>query len=335
MNDRVLLGHGSGGKLMERLIRESFLPIFQNDILARMGDSAILEMDGVRLAFTTDSYVISPLFFPGGDIGRLAVAGTVNDLAVSGARPLYLSLSLIIEEGFPLEDLDRINRSIRATADEAGVLVVTGDTKVVNRGAADGLFINTAGIGTLRPGVDTSGRNARPGDRILLSGTLGDHGIAVMCQREGLEVEAPLQSDVAPLNELIRGLLEPGEAVHFLRDPTRGGVASVLNEFARATGLAVVLQETQIPVRREVRGVCELLGLDPLYVANEGKCVAVVGVEHAEQALRILRDHPLGRDAREIGEVTHSPPGKVLLRTEIGGTRIVDPLIGEQLPRIC
>ena len=335
MSDRILLGHGGGGKLMERLIRESFLPILHNEILGRMGDSAILEVDGIRLAFTTDSYVISPLFFPGGDIGRLAVAGTVNDLAVSGARPLYLSLGLIIEEGFPSEELDRINRSIRRTADEAGVLVVTGDTKVVNRGAADRLFINTSGIGVLQSAVDTSGQRARPGDRILVSGTLGDHGIAVMCCREGLEVETALESDVAPLNGMIQDLLGFGEAVRFLRDPTRGGLASVLNEFAGATGFAVVLQENQIPVRQEVRGVCELLGLDPLYVANEGKCVAVVAEGHAEGALQILRAHPLGREAQAIGEVAESPPGKVLLRTEIGGTRIVDALIGEQLPRIC
>jgi hydrogenase expression/formation protein HypE len=335
VEDRILLSHGSGGKIMERLIREAFLPVLGNEILARLGDAAILQMEGLRLAFTTDSYVISPLFFPGGDIGRLAVSGTVNDLAVSGSRPLFLSLGLIIEEGFPMPDLERILRSIRATADEAGVLVVTGDTKVVRRGEADGLFINTSGIGSVGPGVDTSGLRARPGDRVLVSGTLGDHGIAVMTRRAGLEVEASVESDVAPLNGLIEGLLTLGEDLRFLRDPTRGGLASTLNELVHATGLTLEIDERRIPVRPAVQGVCELLGLDPLYVANEGKCVAVVAPEQSERALRILRSHPLGREAQEIGEVTDSPARKVLLRTGIGGTRIVDPLIGEQLPRIC
>jgi hydrogenase expression/formation protein HypE len=335
MSDRILLGHGSGGKLMDRLIRESFLPALDNDILRRLGDSAILDVEGVSLAFTTDSYVISPLFFPGGDIGGLAVAGTVNDLAVSGGRPLYLSVGLIIEEGFPVRDLERIYGSIRATAEEAGVLVVTGDTKVVNKGGADGLFINTSGIGVIRPGVETSGKRALPEDRVLISGTLGDHGIAVMASREGLEVETPVESDVAPLNGMIDDILTLEDGVRFLRDPTRGGLASALNEFARSMGLAVELWEDRIPVRSEVRGVCELLGLDPLYVANEGKCVAVIRPDLAGRALELFRSHPLGREAREIGRLVEDPPGKVLLRTEIGGTRIVDTLIGEQLPRIC
>jgi hydrogenase expression/formation protein HypE len=335
MSERILLGHGSGGKLMDRLIRDSFVPALDNEIIRRLGDAAVLDVQGVTLAFTTDSYVISPLFFPGGDIGILAVSGTVNDLAVSGARPLYLSIGLIIEEGFALGDLKRIYASIRTTAEQAGVLVVTGDTKVVNRGEADGLFINTSGIGVIRPGVETSGRRARPGDKVLLSGTLGDHGISVMVRREGLEIEVPVESDVAPLNGMIHDLLELGEAVLFLRDPTRGGLASALNEFAQATKLAVELREDEIPVRSEVRGVCELLGLDPLYVANEGKCVAVVRPDCADRALEVFRSHPLGREAREIGRIVENPPGKVLLLTEIGGTRIVDTLIGEQLPRIC
>jgi hydrogenase expression/formation protein HypE len=320
---------------MTRLVRESILPALGNEILEKLGDAAILEVEGVRLAFTTDSYVISPIFFPGGDIGRLAVSGTVNDLSVSGARPLYLSLGLIIEEGFPTADLARIAQSIRTAAEEAGVWVVTGDTKVVQRGDADGIFINTSGIGVVRPGVDTSGRRVQPGDRVLLSGTLGDHGIAVVCQREGLEVETPLESDVAPLNRMLEGLEALGDGVRFMRDPTRGGLASALNELVHETGLAVELQESEIPVRPEVRGVCELLGLDALYVANEGKCVAVVAEEKAEQALEILRSHPRGREARTVGRVLAGPAGRVVMRTRIGGARVVDPLVGEQLPRIC
>ncbi len=335
MEQRILLGHGSGGKLMDRLIRERLLPILGNPVLERLGDAAIVEVDGLPVAFTTDSYVISPLVVPGGDIGRLAVCGTVNDLAVSGARPLYLSLGLIIEEGFPLPELEQIHRSIRAAADEAGVQVVTGDTKVVNRGSADRLFINTSGIGLVHPGMETSGRAARPGDRVLVSGTLGDHGVAVMTRREGLEVDVPVLSDMAPLNGMLRGLWALGQELHFMRDPTRGGLASTLNELAQIAGLAVTLREQEIPVRPEVRGVCELLGLDPLYVANEGKCVVVVSRERSQEALEILRAHPLGAMAREIGELTEGPAGKVLLRTEVGGTRVVDTLLGEQLPRIC
>lgn len=335
MDDRILLAHGGGGRLMEWLIRESFLPMLGNEILARLGDSAIVDVRGVSLAFTTDSYVISPIFFPGGDIGRLAVSGTVNDLAVSGARPLYLSLGLILEEGFPMADLRRITGSIRATAQEAGVQVVTGDTKVVNRGKTDGIFINTSGIGLVLPSAETSGLRSRAGDRVLVSGTLGDHGIAVMASREGLDLEITIQSDVAPLNGMIEGIMTLGQGVRFLRDPTRGGLASVLNEFTRLTGLTVELKEERIPIRSEVRGACELLGLDPLLVANEGKCVAVVASEDSDHALRILRSHPLGREAQEIGTVVEGPPGKVLVKTEIGGTRILDAPVGEQLPRIC
>jgi hydrogenase expression/formation protein HypE len=335
MDERILLGHGSGGKLMSRLIRETLLPAIDNEVLRRMGDAAVIDIEGVTFAFTTDSYVISPLFFPGGDIGRLAVCGTVNDLCVSGARPLFLSVGLIIEEGFPLASLERINRSLGAAACEAAVQVVTGDTKVVNRGGADGLFINTSGIGVMRAGVDTSGCRACAGDRILVNGTMGDHGIAVMAEREGLLVESPVISDVAPLNHMLDSLFAIGAGVRFLRDPTRGGLATALNEFASATGLGVELWGNQIPVRPEVRGVCELLGLDPLYVANEGKCVAVVARELVEAVLESWRSHPLGREAQEIGRVTAEPAGKVTLRTEIGGTRIVDTLVGEQLPRIC
>jgi hydrogenase expression/formation protein HypE len=335
MSDRILMGHGHGGKLTDRLIRDKLLPLFDNEILRRLGDSAILSLNGTSLAFSTDSYVVSPLFFPGGDIGRLAIAGTVNDLAVSGAKPLYLSVGFIIEEGFPMEDLLRISRSIHSTAQEAGVLVVTGDTKVVNRGGADRMFLNTSGIGVLKPGVDTSGARVRPGDKVFVSGTLGDHGISVMAKREGLAVDFPLSSDVAPLNGMIEELLELGEAVHFLRDPTRGGLASSLNELVRDADFSVELREKSIPVRQEVRGTCELLGLDPLYVANEGKCVAVIEPQSSTRALEILRAHPLGENAQEIGTILAHPSRKVIMKTEIGGTRIVDAPVGEQLPRIC
>jgi len=321
---------------MGDLIREILLPMLDNEILRRLGDSAVLQTEGgERLAFTTDSYVISPIFFPGGDIGRLAVSGTVNDLAMEGARPLALSLGIILEEGFPMEDLVRILRSVRDTAREAGVSVVTGDTKVVRKGEADGIFINTSGIGTVAPGIDTSGEKVAVGDVVLVSGPIGDHGVAIMIQREGLRMESLLESDVAPLWGLVEGLLSLSGGVSFLRDPTRGGLASVLTELARITGKGVELQESQIPVRAEVRSVCELLGLDPLYVACEGRCVAVVAQERAQEALELLKAHPLGRQARIIGRILEKPPGHVLLRTAIGGSRLVQLPLGEQLPRIC
>lgn len=337
MQDRILMGHGSGGLLMGQLIKERFLPILDNEVLRALGDSAVIQLEGGhRLAFTTDSYVVSPLFFPGGDIGRLAVSGTVNDLAMAGARPLALSLGIIVEEGFPMVDLVRILHSVRSTAEEAAVSVVTGDTKVVRKAEVDGIFLNTSGIGMVLPGVDTSGKNVVPGDLVLLSGPIGDHGIAVMVQRENLELDAPLESDVAPLWGMVEGLLlSLGQAVHFMRDPTRGGLSSALNELASSTGLAVELWEGEIQVRPEVGSVCELLGLDPLYVACEGRCVAVVCEAQAEKALEILRRHPLGAQARCVGRVLESPSGKVLLKTSIGGTRLVNPLVGEQLPRIC
>lgn len=321
---------------MGNLIREKILPILDNEILRRLGDSAILQIQGgERLAFTTDSYVISPIFFPGGDIGRLAVSGTVNDLAMAGAKPLALSLGMILEEGFPMEDLVRILGSVRATAQEAGVSVVTGDTKVVRKGEADGIFINTSGIGIVAPELDTSGERAAEGDVVMVSGPIGDHGVAVMIQREGLRMESPLESDVAPLWGMVERLLALGRGVRFLRDPTRGGLAGALTELARITGKGVELQEGQIPLRVEVRSVCELLGLDPLYVACEGRCVAVVAQEHAQKALEILRAHPLGRQARIIGRILQEPPAEVLLRTTIGGSRLVQLPLGEQLPRIC
>jgi hydrogenase expression/formation protein HypE len=321
---------------MGKLIRDTVLPILDNEILRRLGDSAIINLEGGgHLAFTTDSYVISPLFFPGGDIGRLAVSGTVNDLAMAGARPLALSLGMILEEGFPMEELLRVLESVRATAREAGVEVVTGDTKVVRKGEADGLFLNTSGIGMVPPGIETSGKRVVAGDALLVSGPVGDHGIAVMIQREGLRIESPIKSDVAPLWALVERLLGLGEAVHFLRDPTRGGLASALNELATSSAKGVELQETWIPVRPEVSSVCELLGLDPLYIACEGRCLAVVAGHRAQEALELLRGHPLGKQARIIGRVLEGPPGNVILRTAIGGSRLVQLPVGEQLPRIC
>ncbi len=321
---------------MANLIQEILVPILDNDVLRRLGDSAILQIDKAeRLAFTTDSYVISPIFFPGGDIGRLAVSGTVNDLAMAGARPLALSLGLILEEGFPMEDFIKILESVRDTARETGIAVVTGDTKVVRKGEADNIFINTSGIGVVSPGIDTSGRRVAEGDVVIVSGPLGDHGAAVMIQREGLRMEGTLQSDVAPLWPLVERLLTLGEAVHFLRDPTRGGLASVLHDLTCITGKSVELQDRHIPVRAEVKSVCELLGLDPLYVACEGRFLAVVAHEHSQRALELLRGHPQGSEARIVGRILADPPGVVLLRTAIGGTRLVQLPLGEQLPRIC
>jgi hydrogenase expression/formation protein HypE len=295
-----------------------------------------LTSDVSRLAFTTDSYVISPLFFPGGDIGKLAVCGTVNDLAVTGAEPCYLSAGFIIEEGLPWETLERVVASMAAAASAADVQIVTGDTKVVNHGAADGLFINTAGVGFVPPGRELGPAQLRPGDQILVSGTLGDHGMAVMMQREGLEFSSSLVSDCAPLNALIADLLAACPAgIRCMRDPTRGGLVATLNEWAGASGLGLIIEEPEIPLRQEVRGACEILGLDPLYVANEGKVVIAVAPECADAALRALRAHPLGREAARIGRATADHPSRVVLRTSLGARRILDMLIGEQLPRIC
>lgn len=334
MEDRILLAHGSGGKLGHDLVEQVFVPLFDNAFLSRLDDSAVLELGG-RVAFTTDSYVVQPIFFPGGDIGRLAVCGTVNDLAMSGAVPRYLSMSLIIEEGLPVADLRRVVASARDAAEEAGVLVVTGDTKVVNKGSADGLFINTAGVGVVAPGLDISGSNARPGDRVILSGTLGDHGIAVMSQREGLQFSSPVTSDCAPLNRLVAEMVESGAEMHCLRDPTRGGLASTLNEFASSSGVGIRIEEDKIPVSEAVCGACELLGFDPLYVANEGKLVAVVAAEGAGDLLDIMRRNRYARQSAIIGEVVADHIGRVVMRTAMGASRIVDMLVGEQLPRIC
>jgi hydrogenase expression/formation protein HypE len=332
----VMLAHGGGGRLTQMLIERLFLPAFANPALEALHDGAILEVNGIRLAFSTDSFTISPLFFPGGDIGSLAVHGTVNDLAMCGARPVGLSAGFILEEGLPMDDLWRAVQSMQAAAQAVDVPIVTGDTKVVERGSGDGMFINTAGLGLIPEGVRISATRARPGDVVLINGSIADHGIAVMSVREGLEFETALTSDSAPLVDVVFSILDQvGEQVHVLRDPTRGGVASALNEIAAQAGVGIRLEETRIPVGEAVRGACEILGLDPLYVANEGKFLAIVGPEAAEAVLATMRDHPLGQQAAVIGEVVADHPGKLLLRSRIGGLRVVDMLSGEQLPRIC
>jgi hydrogenase expression/formation protein HypE len=331
----ILLGHGSGGKLTARLIEKIILPAFRNPALDRLDDSAILPFGGERLAFTTDSYVVTPIFFPGGDIGELAVNGTINDLAMGGARPLYLSLAFILEEGLPIADLERVIDSVRRAASRAGVEVVTGDTKVVGRGSGDKVFINTSGIGMVPPGIELSSARVQPGDAILLSGPVGDHGVAILSRREGLEFDGQIESDTAPLHELVAAALAADPRVHALRDPTRGGVAATLVEIATRRGLGIEVDETAVPVRDAVRGACEILGLDPLLVANEGKLVAFVPETASDRVLRALRAHPLGKEACRIGRVTSDHPGFVTLRTPIGGQRILDLPFGESLPRIC
>jgi hydrogenase expression/formation protein HypE len=333
--DKILLGHGSGGRLSAELLRNLFLPAFHNAVLAQLNDQAIVEVDGVRLAFTTDSFVVKPLIFPGGDIGSLSVYGTVNDLAMGGAEPLFLSAAFIVEEGLPMEILRQVVASVRRAANEVGVEVVTGDTKVVEKGKGDGLFINTSGIGRVPQGVNLSADLARPGDRVLLSGSIGDHGIAILSQREGLEFESRIVSDNAPLHTLVAGMLAVTPAIRCLRDPTRGGLSSALNEIAVQSQVGIVLEESAIPIKEEVKGACELLGLDPLYVANEGKLVAIVEAAWAEEILAAMRAHPLGKEAQIIGTVVEDRSGLVTMRTAFGTTRIVDMLPGDQLPRIC
>jgi hydrogenase expression/formation protein HypE len=334
MEEKILLAHGSGGKLSQELLRNTLVGRLGNPLLNRMDDSAVFDLSG-RLAFTTDSYVVSPIFFPGGDIGKLAVCGTVNDLSMAGARPLYLSLSLILEEGFPIAELEKIVLSIQKAADEAGVKVVTGDTKVVNRGTADKIFVNTSGLGVVPEGVDISGSHTRAGDKIILSGTIGDHGIALLSRREGLEFRTTLESDCAPLNGLVQQILGVSKNVHSLRDPTRGGLAGTLCEFAEQSHAGVRIEEAQIPIKDAVRAVCELMGFDPLYVANEGKLVAVVAPEDAERVLDQMHRHPYGIEARIIGEAVSEHPGRVVMKTPLGTSRIVERLTGELLPRIC
>ncbi|HVC89255.1 MAG TPA: hydrogenase expression/formation protein HypE [Acidobacteriaceae bacterium] len=340
----IVLGHGSGGKLTAELINKVFLPAFTNPILDKLDDQAVLQINGSRLAFTTDSFVVTPIFFPGGDIGTLAINGTVNDLAMSGARPLYLAAAFILEEGLAAEDLRRVVDSMGTAACAAQVQLVTGDTKVVNRGKGDKIFITTTGIGIIERPVDISASRARPGDKILLSGFIGDHGMAIMSQRENLEFEGAIESDCASLHGLVDAMLDACDTIganqsehpiHCLRDPTRGGVATTLNEITSQSKVGMFLRESSIPVRESVRGACEILGLDPLYVANEGKLVAIVAPEAADSVLQQMRNHALGQNAMIIGEVISEHPGMVRMETGVGGTRILDVMFGEQLPRIC
>jgi len=331
--DRILLGHGSGGTMMHNLIREHFAPRFE---MKSLNDSAVLEgVSKGKIALTTDSYVVSPIFFPGGNIGELAVYGTVNDLSMVGAKPLYITVGFILEEGFPLDDLKKVLSSMSDAAEKADVKIVAGDTKVVNKGKGDGIFINTSGIGIIKDRIDISPSRVKIGDKVILSGPIGNHGISIMSERNGLTFEPPVLSDTAPLNSLVRDMLKITKKVHAMRDPTRGGLATTLKEFATDSGYCIVIEEKLIPVPSGVKGACELLGLDPLYVANEGILVAIVSPDVTEKLVSAMRKHPLGKDTRVIGEVRKAPEGMVLLKTSIGGTRIVEMLSGDQLPRIC
>jgi hydrogenase expression/formation protein HypE len=334
MTDRITLAHGSGGLLTHTLIRDIFLKHMSNDILLQGDDSARLPFPEGRLAFTTDSFVVSPIFFKGGDIGKLAICGTVNDLSCSGAKPLYLSCGFILEEGMPFGELEQIAASMGRTAAACGVRIVAGDTKVVPRGAADRIFINTSGIGVIPQGIEISGANARPGDRVIATGPLGDHGCSILLERENLGLAVEIQSDCAHLNNLVEKVLSAGE-VHVLRDPTRGGAATTLNEIAQQSGVGILVQEDRIPVRDEVRGVCELLGMDPLYMANEGRLLIIAPESSVPAILEILHQEDVGQGACVIGEILEEQKGRVLLRTVAGGSRILDMLVGDQLPRIC
>ncbi len=331
----ILLDHGSGGKMSHDLTREVMLPIFGNPVLDALNDGAILDIDGRRLAYSTDSYVVDPIFFPGGDIGDLAINGTVNDIAMCGGDPMYLAVGLIIEEGFPMADMKRVLASMGNAAKKAGVAVVTGDTKVVPRGAADKIFINTSGMGPIPGNVHLAGNRARPGDHILISGSIADHGVTVLTRREGMSFESTVKSDTAPLNHMVKRMLAVHNDIHVLRDPTRGGVSAALNEIAESSGVGVRIREDQLPLNPQVNGICELLGFDPLYIANEGKLLAFVDPDHSDSVLEAMREDEFGRDACVIGEVVSDHPGKVFMTTRIGGARIVDMLTGEQLPRIC
>ncbi|HSE60207.1 MAG TPA: hydrogenase expression/formation protein HypE [Nitrospiraceae bacterium] len=337
---RITMAHGSGGKAMRELIEHLFVEAFDNPLLAPLEDQAVVSLEdlrrqGAKLAFTTDSYVVNPLFFPGGSIGELAIHGTINDLAMSGATPLFLSCGMILEEGLPIETLGRVVGRMRQAALLAGVAVVTGDTKVVERGAADKLFVNTAGIGVIREDVEISAARARPGDVVITNGAIGDHGIAILLARNELALESAVESDTQPLHGLVRTMLNVCPDIHCLRDATRGGIATVLNEFASASEVAIHLTESEIPVHESVRGACEILGLDPLYLANEGKLIAVVPRDRADVVLEAMRRHPAGRGSAIVGEVKDSPKGAVLMATAFGGMRVVDTLVGDQLPRIC
>lgn len=333
--DKILLDHGSGGQLSDNLIKELMLPAFNNSVLNSLGDGAVFNIEGAKLAFSTDSYVVDPLFFPGGSIGDLAVNGTVNDISMCGAEPLYLSAGLIIEEGFSVDDLEKIIHDMAKAAQKAGVKIVTGDTKVVQKGAVDKIFINTSGVGAIFYKGDISGASAKPGDKIIVSGTIADHGMTILTQREGLKFESEIKSDSAPLNTMVKKMLEVSDNIHVLRDPTRGGVGTVLNEIAEQSQAGIDIFEEAIPVANQISGICELLGFDPLYVANEGKLIAVVSADDAPAVLETLQADEFGKDACMIGEVTGEHPGKVHMKTRIGGERIVHMLSGEQLPRIC
>jgi hydrogenase expression/formation protein HypE len=334
-SDKILLDHGSGGKASHQLICETFLPAFNNAILAALDDGAIVDIGEKRLAFSTDTFVVDPIFFPGGCIGDLAVYGTVNDIAMCGATPLYLSVGLIIEEGFPVEDLNRILSEMKKAAQKADIQIVTGDTKVVSKGAVDKIFINTSGIGIIEDGIHISGQNARPGDKVLISGTIAEHGMTILSHREGLKFESPLVSDTAPLNHMVKDMLSVSKDIHVLRDPTRGGVGTTLNEIAIQSKVGIQIYEHVIPIRPDVAAICELLGFDPLYVANEGKLIAVVSADDAERVLSKVKENEFGKDACIIGEVGDEHPEQVFMITRIGGQRILDMLSGEQLPRIC
>ena len=334
-SDKILLDHGSGGKISHRLTTDMLLPVFDNPILAQLNDGAILDLEGMRLAFSTDSYTVDPIFFPGGNIGDLAINGTVNDVAMCGGDPVYLSVGLIIEEGFSMADLEKILNEMGKAAKTAGVSVVTGDTKVVPKGAVDKIFINTSGIGLIPPNVNIASHHAKPGDQIILSGTIADHGITILTRREGLSFKTSLSSDTAPLNHMVKQMLNAGLGIRVLRDPTRGGVGTALNEIAEKSNMGIKIYEENIPLKNEVAGACELLGFDPLYLANEGKLLAFVSAEDTAAALAAMRANCYGKDAAVIGEVVEEHIGKVILETRIGGMRIVDMLAGEQLPRIC
>ena len=333
--DKIMLDHGSGGKISHRLTTDILLPVFNNPILAQLNDGAIFELEGTRFAFSTDSYTVDPIFFPGGNIGDLAVNGTVNDVAMCGGDPVYLSVGLIIEEGFSMADFEKILNAMGKAAEIAGVTVVTGDTKVVPKGAVDKIFINTSGIGLIPPNVDIASHHAKPGDRIILSGTIADHGITILTRREGLSFKTSITSDTAPLNHMVKQMLTAGQGIRVLRDPTRGGVGTALNEIAEKSKMGIKIYEEKIPLKKEVVAACELLGFDPLYLANEGKLLAFVSAKDTAAVLAAIQTNPYGKDGAVIGKVVEDHVGKVILKTRIGGLRIVDMLAGEQLPRIC
>lgn len=334
-HDTVQLAHGAGGRLSADLIEKVFMPCFENATLSQLEDQAVFALERGRVALSTDSFVVDPIFFPGGDIGDLAVNGTVNDISMSGAVPQYLSVGFILEEGLPIADLHRIVVSMRRALDRAGVQIVTGDTKVVNKGSCDKIFINTSGVGVIAPELQINARQIRPGDKIILSGSIGDHGMAILTQREGLSFQSSISSDTAALNGLVQTMLRAAAGVHAMRDPTRGGLATSLNEMAKSAGLGVHIFEREIPVKDNVRGACEILGIDPLYVANEGKLVAFVAAGDAEKVLQAMQAHEFGREARIIGQATEENAGRVVLQNTLGVDRIIDVPVGEQLPRIC